>query len=938
MRRIKIIFYLLLSLCPATLFSQQTANLEGVISDNETKELLVGVKIYLIGTQNGAYSMDDGTYLISGIKPGTYDILFAYMGYNTDTIKGVKFQAEATINLDHKLKTPEDIKAVVITGEKTYVSEISLVKDIQMAKEVVVGISSEQISKTQDRDASEIMKRVPGVTILDNRFVMIRGLSQRYNSVLLNGAFAPSIEADIRSFSFDLIPSSAIDRMLIYKSPSAELPGDFAGGLIKIFTRNIPEKNSFSVNYSSSYRANTTFNDFYLQETPEKSILGFGSQGLNLPNNFPETVKGIKDTTVLNSIGRSLPRSWGVNQVMALPDQRFQVNFAKRINLGKLVLGNITTATYSNTHASQQISRYEYGSFTEKSERQDTTSKVVDGQYNQNAKLGILNNWALIVNSNHKIEFRNLFNQSSLNQTTMRNGPDYQQGNLISSGAFYKLNRMVYSGQLSGGHDFFKDKTRLEWTLGKGISSRNEPMVRRYKTVMELDNDQDGLYDVSVGATPDPSLLGMYFSKMKESSWFASAGVDQKLKIGKIEPHILTGFLGEMKSREFSARNFGYVVSRFNKFDWNATHLPIDSFLTDERINSSTGVKLAESTQPADSYTSSNLLACGYLAIDVKFFDKLRINGGVRLENNRQRLNGYDNNNDTVDVNNKIFRVLPSFNIAYNLTKKIILRGTGGITLNRPEFRELAPFTYYDFNMNTIYGGNPNLETPSIVNLDFRTEWYPSLGEMITVGAFYKNFTNSIEQVVVAGSTSRPFTYSFENAPKAISSGIELEIRKNLGSWLDVKVIRDISVVANGSLIHSKVMFDSAAAMVQDASRPLQGQSPYIINGGLYYNNENSGLQINAMYNVIGKRILVVGFDGFPSIWETPRHVFDVNISKTIGKYLTLKAGIQDIFNQRITLIQDTDANGKLERNTNDEITTNSRPGSYYTLGLMLKF
>jgi outer membrane receptor protein involved in Fe transport len=288
-----------------------------------------------------------------------------------------------------------------------------------------------------------------------------------------------------------------------------------------------------------------------------------------------------------------------------------------------------------------------------------------------------------------------------------------------------------------------------------------------------------------------------------------------------------------------------------------------------------------------------------------------------------------------VNVHNPILRLLPSVNFSYNFTTKSLVRLAYAKTLNRPEFRELAPFSYYDFNTNTVLFGNDSLLTPDIHNVDVRYEFYPSVGEMITLGGFYKRFVNPIEMFFVPGTGSggtRNFT--FGNASYATSIGAELEIRKSLQSYFTTGFFSRLNVVANASYIVSNVEL-GPRAVGQNNNRPMMGQSPYIINTGLYYENTDAKLQVNLLYNVIGRRLFAVGTYGTPDIYEMQRNVVDLTIGKGFGEHFELRLSIQDILNQPVSLIQDANLDTKL--NSKDEQVLKYKPGQYITLGINYK-
>jgi outer membrane receptor protein involved in Fe transport len=310
------------------------------------------------------------------------------------------------------------------------------------------------------------------------------------------------------------------------------------------------------------------------------------------------------------------------------------------------------------------------------------------------------------------------------------------------------------------------------------------------------------------------------------------------------------------------------------------------------------------------------------------------------MENNELHLSSYrqDQPDIPVNVNNKKLNLFPSANISFNISKKTLLRLAYSRSVNRPEFREIAPYYFVDFDRNASFRGNPDLKDADIQNIDIRFEHYPSNGETFSLALFYKKFVNPIEAVVSNEGSGKSFTYA--NAAGAVNYGAELDVRKALANQ---GFLQNISVVANGSIIKSLVKFEGDESK-KSHDRPLQGQSPYIANVGLFYNQPKQGLTISALYNVIGKRIYAVGIvnqnsdSDIPDEYEMPRNVIDLTIVKKIGRLIEIKLGIKDLLNQPVEYRQTfkfTDKNGSAQERIGK--TNYYYPGSVYSIGVSLK-
>lgn len=373
-------------------------------------------------------------------------------------------------------------------------------------------------------------------------------------------------------------------------------------------------------------------------------------------------------------------------------------------------------------------------------------------------------------------------------------------------------------------------------------------------------------------------------------------------------------------------------------FDYSIAQQDLESILSPQNLNSNTGLILDEDTRGADRYEAHNRLAAYYFMTNIPY-RQWNLSMGVRKENNRQWLNSADITGQPLTSELAANLWLPSFNLSYDLSNNTLLRLAYGKTINRPEFRELAPFSFYDFENNFINSGNPQLLFSTIDNIDFRWEHYPNTTEIISAALFYKQFQNPIEQYFVPGVGSGG-TRSFMpgNALSATSYGAEIDIRKSLASLSHHAFIQNFVIVGNASYIISNIQLSQANIETGlNPNRPMLGQSPYIVNAGIYYENDSTGWQFSALYNVIGPRIAIVGIPGIPEVYEMPRNVIDLSLTKQLNNGLSVRFGIQDILNQSFYLLQDANNDMKLSKE-NDQVMQQFKRGSYFTFGIQYKF
>ncbi len=917
--------------CINTVFAQGTGKLAGRVTDKETQEPIIGAVVFITGSSEGTTTDINGNYSIS-LQEGIYKIAVTYVAYKQTNHDNIKIETGKTTTLDITIEeNSTKLNAVTIVGTRQTNTELSLMNSLKSSEIVANGVSGEQIAKSLDRDAAETVKRIPGITIMDNRFIVIRGMNERYNTVMLNDALTPSTETDAKAFSFDILPSSAIDRIMIYKGGSPELPGEFAGGIIKVYTKNYADENTNTLNISSSYRNGTTFKNFNSYQGSKTDFLGFDNGTRALPTEFPENLKSLNQSQV-TSLGKSLENVWLPEQSKAAPDLRLSLGLTRRFNIGQVKISNLSAITYSNTRVSDVATRNKYQSFNEEKGKSDLENSYTDNRSFENVRLGVIHNWSARFNNNHKLEFRNLFNQLGSNQTTVREGVDFGNSLEQRNYALRYESRRIYSGQLQGSHNYNNDNTTFTWTTGYSNSNRNEPDYRRVRTQRGLGTNDP--YLVAVQNTPSLRDASRYFSEMNENTFMASGDAEQKFgadSVGTNRLKVRTGFYLENKNRDFSSRYFSYTPSA--NLNPALRDLPLDQIFAPENINDVNGFVLAEGTSPSDSYAASNTLAAGYVGASIPVSTRILVAGGARLEYNHQQLNSATLGGQKVVVDNPILRLLPSLNLTYNLSEEHLLRASSSLSLNRPEFRELAPFTYYDFNTNFEVKGNPALETPTIFNADVRYEWYPTPTEIVSIGTFYKKFMNPIENYFEVTNIGN--SYTFDNSESAVSYGVETEIRKSLLEMSESKFIQNLSLVLNASLINSKVQLGEKA-IGQEQDRPMMGQSPYIINTGLYYTNDDQKFQANLLYNIVGKRIFIVGNFANPTIYEMPRNQVDLTVTKGFGERLEVKAGVQDLLNQKYQLTQDSDGDSKIT--DIDESILSYKRGTYTTIGLTYKF
>jgi TonB-dependent receptor len=906
--------------------------IQGHVTDKQSNEPLTGAAIMVDGTGKGTTTDIDGNYKISGLAPGKYNLTISYVSYNKQRIANVTVAGGATTTQDIAMEEAGlALNAVQVVAQRRTDTELSMLKSVRSSLQVVSGISSQQIGKTLDRDASEVVKRVPGVTIQDNRFIVVRGLNQRYNNVWLNNAATPSSETDVKAFSFDAIPSSMIDNLLIYKSGSPELPAEATGGFIKISTKNIPDENFLTLEYGIGYNDQTTFKDSYHLPSKPLDFLGLGSGARSVPGNFPADLNALTPAQS-DAAALQLKSNWVAQPSMALPNQKLAIAFGRKWALNNgAKLGTITSLNYSNNYSTRSnMDNNTYERYDATTETPTYLYKDKVNVYSNDFKVGLMHNWAYQTKGGTLYEFKNIFNQIGGDKTANTEGLNtYRQGNFKYFTNQYS-SRTTYSGQLSGKHALSdKIESKLDWNMGFAYANRIEP-DRQNRSMKQ---NAQGVYEYMLPIVASINELGRLYLSNNENVSTAALNYEQKLSILNVKSTLKAGGYAEYKTRNYAERSLSYrkLDSGFLTDD-EINALPFESLFTEQYMGQNKVIAIVEQTDVANKYNAANLLTAGYVSLNLPL-GAFNIYGGVRGEYNRLTLNGYRDANTPENKDVSTFNLFPSVNISYNLTPKSLLRFAYASTINRPEFREVSPLSYYDFTEKYSVKGNPELKDAMIQNLDLRFEHYPTPNETFSLAAFYKHFTHPIEMVSVGTGSD----FSFENAVGATNYGLELELKKSLETMIG---LRNFSVSMNASYIFSEVQF---ANSMSERSRPLQGQSPFVVNTSLFYQNDKAGISSSLMYNVMGKRILVAaelnqGEVVQPDIYEMSRHVLDFSLNKKVGKHMELKLGIKDLLAQNFVTQQtyDYQKDGVSKSATLNNKTYNL--GRTWTVGASWKF
>jgi outer membrane receptor for ferrienterochelin and colicin len=935
----KLISSLLFLLLNTVLFAANGV-ITGKVID-EKGEPLMGASVLIEGTVNGAKADMDGKFTLRNVEDGKYNLVVSYVSFDKKIISDVVVKGGTSEYLNITLaKSGKGLKEVVVKTQMKKESINALQIQQKNLTTISDGISAELIKKTPDRNTGDVLKRVSGVSMADNKFAVIRGLADRYNLAMLNGDILPSSESDRKAFSFDIFPSSLLENIVIVKAATPDRPGEFAGGIIDLTTKDIPNENFLNLELGSGANTNTTFKSYKHSQRSSTDWLGFDKTNRVIPSGFAQP-NAINTMTEAQRIGEAqkFKNSWGATEkASAMPFTNFQLSggYVKRFKK-EASFGVIGAISYSNRLRTFDADRNEVNGTVEAYNFKDTI-------YRQNVLMGSLLNFGLKLNANHKITLKNSFTINSDDQTILRGGDFKDNEYFVRSGAYWFSSNQLLSNQLNSEHVLGKRKIKVLLGVGRNQIARSIPDLRRYLYTRNYDA-LDSTYTANVNQFPNPFFMGRFFASTKEVIYNGSADVIVPYTLFNGKHSLKAGLYYQSKERDYSARTLSYVTT--NGFQSTLKNLPVEELFSEENIRAK-GFAMKEYTLPSDQYNATSTLTAAYIMNDNLFADKFRFVYGIRVESFDQQLITGSNVVGDLKISKSNVNVLPSLNFTYLLNKKTNIRLCASQTLSRPEFRELSPASFYDFNMSATTIGNKDLEQTKIQNYDLRYEYFMGKGEMVSASIFYKKFDNPIETTVPFGLTTTQKVFSYVNVPTANSVGLEFEFRKSL-SFLaknEKSTLNDLVVFGNLAYIKSTVEVTTKSVGGEEIkyTRPMQGQSPYIINGGLSYGIKPINASATLVFNRIGERIFSVGNGEIPELYEAPRNVLDFSVTKQLYKKLEIKFTVSDLFanpqvfyyniDKKYAIVKDENSYNK----NKDYQSMVIRPGTNLGLSLSYKF
>ncbi len=879
---------------------KRTTGIRGRVTDPSVGEGLFESLVTATGPVTASVKADQAGNYELVLKPGTYTVLVTLPTYAAKRLKNIMVKEGEATALDVGLEL--DLTMAPVQTEQTILieaaaaepkSEAAVLEARRGGVAIMDAVSAQEISRTPDSSASDAVKRVVSVTVVDGRQVFMRGLGGRYAAVLVNGIQLPAPETDEASVSLDIFPTQLLANMLVVKAYRPDLPGTFAGGALLLNTNSYPGAFEFRLRLGTSFDSQATGQKLNTYEGGSLDYLGFQGGSRQIPDPVPgdrPLVSGMRtgytDDQVAQ-IGKSFENNWVVKRKTGLPNLTLGASLGETIKLssgrfGYLAAFNLAHSTRVRRATTQLASRDDpRGVFA------NETLKV-DAGVEQGYVNGLLN-LGYNPSSDHTLNFFSFFTHDGTVEAQRGTGFKEQDNQNVDTTRQRFTARTITFYQLQGEHHFAPGghDYQLDWQGNFAATYRDEPDTR---DLTYNEDPQTGVKRLAIRSGSGER----FFSNLSEYQYGGRANGATLVPGAQLR----LGGTAQASTRQFNARRFRIEQAGMDPL---VLQEPPSQIFRPDAIGPN--FRYIEATLPADSYKADRNVYAAYGSVDVTALQPVRVIAGMRFERSDQSIVpgttpfGVGSPARAADRAENAF--LPSLNLLYQITDSMNVRAAYSRTLARASLRELGPFLYFDYGRRRSVSGNPALVESRIDNVDLRWEMFPTDNEVLAVTGFFKNFNDPIEQVITNATQG---DVSFVNTPGARGYGVELEAR--IGLHHIAEPLAPFKVGFNATVMDSKIDLGSNQGAQTSKDRPLQGQSRYIVNYSLSYLLQKTETEGTVSYNVSSERISDVGIQGLPDIYEQPFHKLDLAVMQRIGQQLTVKLSGGNLLDSTIQLKQ----------------------------------
>lgn len=893
--------------------SAQKGFVRGKVTDAETGEGMIGATVSKVGTTIGTTVDFDGNFSLS-LEPGVHNLEFKFISYQTKVVEGIEVKAgEATV-IDVVLGISNtQLEEVIVTAEQAKDTEAAILTLQKRSANLLDGMSTQTFRKTGDSDLSSAMKRVTGVSVQGGKYVYVRGLGDRYTRTMLNKMSIPGLDPDRNDVQIDIFPTNILENVVVYKTFTPDLPGDFTGGVIDVETKSYPEQKKTSIQVGIGFNPSMHFNNEYATyDHSPTDFLGFDNGDRSKP--FPErkTPDESLNDPLLEQQTRALNPQMASQRGTSFMNTNWSLNHGNQTTLGDYTIGYTAILNYRNN--TEFYDDVEFGFYTKETDPNET------GLFQQRKRIGVVGRhdvlWSGLFGiaakkDGNSLSFNYMRTQNGLSQSSERIIIDTEEtGQTLHEDILTYTERSINNFIVSGKHELSK-RTTLTWSNAFSIASMDDPdfRVSSIAETGEVDSLGNKIYSISSG---DGGSLNRFYRNLDEQT--ENFRMDLQYELSE-KNSLKFGVYGLYKWRQFEVFNY-FIRSTQEKIVPNDP----DYFLQPENIwtpETQTGTYVRGNFEPQNSYDASTRIFATYAMADMKFTPRFRAIYGARLEKADMFYTGesvsppraFDNENTLDELN-----ILPSVNLVYGLTEKVNIRASYGRTLARPSMKEKSIAQILDPITNILFIGNFNpddeeldLRQTVIDNFDLRFEKFFAPNEMISITGFYKQFDGHIELVTFESS---PGSVRPRNVGESVVYGAEFEFRKGL--WLEglsggTNISLAWSAVDTRSVVvgegaNKRTEFESRQANLRtgevlDPNRPMAGQAPYLVNAFLNWNDKEARTNLNLSYNVQGENLYIVGVAQNPDIYVVPFNSLNFNAFRDFGeeKNHRVQLGVRNI-------------------------------------------
>lgn len=912
--------------------------IEGRIIDGEFGDDLpfASVVLYILEGDReikiGGVSSDfDGKFLFEDLNDGVYVLETSFVGYQTKKISEINIVDNDSFTIEITLDpASENLEEVVVTTTLSKNSEAAVLNIQKNSVVLMDAISIESIKKAGDGDVASAVRRVPGVSVQNGKFVYVRGLGDRYSKTILGGMELPGLDPDRNTLQLDIFPTNLLENVQVIKSGNASYDADFSGGIVDLNLKDFSIKPEYSISVGIGYNPSMHFNDNYIYDKGSATdIFGFddGYRALPIDRNVSIPLPDVSNPES-NSLQYYTPEfdsDLNVAEKQSLPNLNISLSASNSYNIGESKIGFISALNYRSEISFFENyieSRYEFSTTEFTKERLNQGRLGIDQKF-LNGLVGLTLN-----TKNAKYKLTGLYIQNGESTSIKGSYSEYLENPYDGEGQTKSyVQRQVISYPLSA-----------KWVLNDGNLNIDFKVAPTF--VKSEDKDlkasifgiNNGVYRFSRNLVGFPSRI---WRSLDENALNSRLNLKLKHSLGKINAQTEFGMFFLNKKRTFTS---DYFETAYEGDTAQLNGNPNNLFNEYWTINNPTGAYVYGAFQEENQYISENNKYGGFVLEELNFSEKFKAIFGVRVEKYIINYTGTTIGNITFDneefINTTDF--FPSANLIYSVNENRKFRVSVYRTTARPSFKELSSIVLYDPVLTTKFFGNPTLTPTYISNIDLRHERYSENGDFLALSLFYKNFQDPIE---VQNYNRDPNLFWADNNEEAQVYGIELELRKKI-------INTDKSALSfnlNASVIESRLILSEDEKATREFRIPegetlkdyrqLQGQSPYLVNSSFTYVSKNSNSEFNLFYNVQGKTLELVGNDNVADIFSVPFNALNFVGKKKFGE------NNQQVITIQVNNILDDYRESQYEFfSLTPALYSQRRIGTTFQLGYSLKF